>query len=296
MGPSADYDREGGQRVSLDAQSQGSDWLGADQLPKDIAAAAGTRAVTIEEEAGLPEADQEAGLGQEGGFATGAERVAEPQPSSGGTVAELLPSGTELESAIESAAADVTAAARTAPADTPVQSTEAAEARAAPAVEAEPDQAPGSARAADSAEVLAAAECSTRSEQAGAELAQPDRQSRAAENVAQAEAGAEERQQAQLAAGAADAAEFVLADEEAGPEPGAGPGEAAAGAAEEGLTPGERLLHWEEALVDTPGTSLLGAAASPAESSTVAGGDEGHGGSGGGSGGPGAGAGAPPGL
>lgn len=317
LGPLGDFAREGGNRVSLDAQSQGSDWLGADQLPKDIPAAAGTRAVTIEEEAGYPEADQEAGLGQEAGSETGAQRVAEPRPSSGGTVAELLPSGTELESAIESAAADVTAAA-----DTSGPSSAAAEcgapepeqsstegARAAPAAEPEPDQAPGSARAADSAKVLAAAESTTRSEQAGAERAQPDNQSGAAESAAQAEAGAEAQEQAQLAAGAADAAEFVLADEGADPSPKPGPGEAAATAAEagaEGLTPGERLLHWEETLVDTPASSLLGADAAPPGDGAAAGGAAGHGGpasgagagregtggTGDGSGGPGAGAGA----
>jgi nicotinate-nucleotide--dimethylbenzimidazole phosphoribosyltransferase len=271
-------------------EPQESDWLGDDLLPKGLAAetgqAAAVSAAPAEDGAGAPEGEQDAGPGSAQGAA--------PQPAA----AELLPSGTEVEEAIESAAADVVAAGSGAaglnPAADPVAApplqTSAAPADAAPGGEARggpgPDPAaPEPGRAADSARVVAAAVRGLRLEDRAAEAGQPDAQTPAAERNTQAEASAEAADQAELAAGAADAAEFVLSDEpgdEAAPKgaPASTAGAAAergtgalhggetekADAAAEGLTPGERLLQWEEALVATPTASLLGSsAARPAE-------------------------------
>jgi len=263
-------------------EPQESDWLGDDLLPKGLAAetghAAAVSAAPAEDGAGAREGEQDAGPGSAQGAA------AHP------AAAELLPSGTEVEEAIESAAADVVAAGGGAaglnPAADPVAApplqTSAAPADAAPGGEARggsgPDPAaPEPGRAADSARVVAAAVRGLRLEDRAAEAGQPDAQTPVAERNTQAEASAEAADQAELAAGAADAAEFVLSDapgDNAAPEgaPAGAAGAAAEGGLEapheagtekadasaEGLTPGERLLQWEEALVAAPAANLLG--------------------------------------
>lgn len=297
-------------------ESQASDWLGADLLPKGVVAELSQGAVTLQEGCeGEGEKDSarqeelsvaEAAAGEEKGEGEGV------QPSSVSSVAELLPSGTEVEAAIESAAADVLATALTHPVQnlnvdppldrgTPSPQAEQGAASAvapsestapvkgsgitAPDREApkEPDQAREPGRTADSAQVLAAAARGAHADEAQAVAGQPARvgyaASPAAQTAARAEARAEAADQAELAAGAVDAAEFVLEDSHAkgvvrgpggetewalseGGADGVASGEhlekPSGRSSEAELTPGERLLHWEETLVAEPAANLLG--------------------------------------